>query len=422
MTHQHMPLAEQLRPNGLDSVIGQDVIAEQGWSTHPDRPITSAILWGPPGCGKTTIARILGQRPGYHYITMSSTSSGIPDLRKAIIAAKASELPTILFVDEIHRWSKPQQDALLPHIEDGTVILIGATTENPSFSLTKAMLSRAPVVILQPLDATAMGNIFDRAVAQQQRSEQWNDDAKAWAIRWANGDARALINLIERLEHDDAITVPLLEQRMAQFQAALTNDDHYDLLSAIHKSCRASDTDGALYWVARALTAGANPHTPPDAGLVREIFRRLTCVASEDIGMADPQALVQVRMAHDAYEFVGWPEGRIHLGQAICYVTTAPKSNRSYHAMNMALELAKQTSYLPVPNHATNAPTKLLESMGKHEGYIYDHDTERAFSGLPYLPPELQDQELYTPSPRGYEDVIGKRVNSWRQRRQRTKR
>ena len=412
------PLAERLRPKRLAEVIGQDhLLGPEGAIGRmvAAKRLSSMILWGPPGVGKTTIARLLAEAVNVHYETLSAVMVGIPELRKVLASAKerhSAGALTLLFVDEIHRWNRAQQDALLPYVEDGTVILVGATTENPSMSLVGALLSRATVLVLNRFDDGALEHLIRRSESEVGRSLPVTDEARAALRLMADGDGRYLINLVEQI-YDLRPQTPLdvaamgatLQKRAPLYDKA--QDAHYGLLSCFHKALRGSDVDAAMYYAARMITGGEDPST---------IFRRLACCASEDVGMADPQALPQVMAAWDAFERIGWPEGRLFMGQAVAYVATAPKSNAAYLAFNAALELAASSGSLAPPKHLINAPTKMMKEMGFKEGYKYDHDWPDAFSGQEFFPPELlkgSRPELYQPNGRGFEREVKKRLTYW---------
>ncbi len=418
----HAPLADRLRPRALAEVIGQRHLL------GPDAPLammirsrrlSSFVLWGPPGVGKTTIARLIAAEAGYAFVQLSAVSTGIADLRRTLATARdlrAAGKPTALFIDELHRFSRPVQDALLPAVEDGTIVLIGATTENPSFSLVAALLSRAKVFTLDRLSAAELDTVVTRAEAQQERALPLDAAARTALIEMADGDARYLLGLCETLfliESDASIDTAALAA-IVQKRAPLYDrgqEEHFNLLSCFHKSLRGSDADAALYWAARMVRGGE------DAGV---IFRRLCCAASEDVGMADPQALVQVMTAWQAFERVGMPEGRLFLAQAINYVATAPKSNASYVAFDRASALARDTGSLPPPKHILNAPTKLMKELGYHEGYRYDHDYPDAFAAQDFFPAEIgDDRRFYAPNERGYEREIRKRLAFWSAARER---
>lgn len=418
------PLAEALRPQRLDEVVGQDHLL------GPDRPLrrmvqagrlSSFILWGPPGSGKTTIARLAAREAGLEFLQLSAVTAGIADLRKVIDAARqlrANGRQASLFIDELHRFNRTTQDALLPHVEDGTIVLIGATTENPSFSLVAALLSRARVFTLHRLDETALEKVLQRAEAHAGRELPVDEAARAALIGMADGDARYLLNLVEELlaredgeRLDPAGLATAVQRRAAVYDRA--QEAHYNLLSCFHKSLRGSDVQAALYWAARMVSGGEDPRT---------IFRRLACAASEDVGMADPQAMPLVIAAWEAFERTGWPEGRLFLAQAIVYVATAPKSNAAYKAFDAALRLAEATGSLPPPKHILNAPTRLMRELGYGEGYQYDHDHPMAFSGQEFFPDELSGAsrpEFYQPNDRGFEREVMKRLEFWQKLRER---
>lgn len=421
------PLAERLRPTSLADVIGQDHLLGADGALRrmlSQGRVASFILWGPPGVGKTTIARLVVQEAGLEFVQLSAVLSGTADLRKHIEKARSlrsgAGRQTAMFIDELHRFNRATQDALLPHVEDGTVVLIGATTENPSFSLVGALLSRARVFTLQSFGPEALERLLQRAETHEGVRLPLDDDARAALKNMADGDGRYLLNLCEELfqvESDRLLSTEELSS-ILQKRAPLYDkgqDNHYNLLSCFHKSLRGSDVQAAMYWAARMMTAGE------DANVV---FRRLACAASEDVGMADPQALVQAMTAWEAFRKVGWPEGRLFLAQAIAYVATAPKSNASYRAFNAALDLAREEGSLDPPLHILNAPTKLMKDLGYHKGYQYDHDFPEAFSGQDFFPAELQNDPrstFYEPEERGFEREIRKRMDFWRKRKAETK-
>ncbi|WP_448658334.1 replication-associated recombination protein A [Sphingomonas sp. CJ99] len=414
------PLADRLRPRALDEVVGQDHLTGAEGAIGrmvAAGKLSSMILWGPPGTGKTTIARLLAGAVGLRYAAISAVFSGVADLKKVFAEARDHARigqRTLLFVDEIHRFNRAQQDGFLPYVEDGTVTLVGATTENPSFELNAALLSRAQVLILHRLDAAALGQLLDRAEAIMERPLPLDGDARAALIASADGDGRFLLNQAETLfsVHFDASLDPAGLGQFLQRRVAVYDKDregHYNLISALHKSLRGSDPQAALYYLARLLTAGEEP---------LYVLRRLTRFASEDIGLADPQALVQCLAAKDAYDFLGSPEGELAIVQACLYCATAPKSNATYVAQKAAWRSAKETGSLMPPQNILNAPTKLMTDIGYGKGYAYDHDAEGGFSGENYWPSELSPQSYYTPTDRGMEKRIAERMAWWDERRQ----
>jgi putative ATPase len=371
--------------------------------------LSSLILWGPPGVGKTTIARLLAQVSDLHFVQISAIFTGVPELRKIFEAAKqrhAAGQGTLLFVDEIHRFNKSQQDGFLPHMEDGTIILVGATTENPSFELNAAVLSRAQVIMLTRLDDAAMEQLLARAEQELGRDLPLTDAARIALRTMADGDGRALLNLCEQVASWDA-PVPLdtgdlsarLMRRAAQYDKS--GDSHYNLISALHKSVRGSDPDAALYWFARMLEGGEDP---------RYLARRLLRMAVEDIGLADPQAQIHATAAWESYERLGSPEGELALAQIVVYLALAPKSNAAYVAYKAARRLAKDSGSAPPPAHILNAPTKMMKEQGFGAGYAYDHDAPDGFSGQNYFPDGVARPELYQPVERGFERDLAKRV------------
>ena len=382
--------------------------------------LSSFVLWGPPGTGKTTIARLVAREANIEFVQLSAVSAGIADLRKVIEGARDlrvfSGRQTVLFIDELHRFNRTTQDALLPHVEDGTVVLVGATTENPSFSLVAALLSRARVYTVKRLDRTTLEQLCKRAEEHAGHKLPLDDIAREALVEMADGDGRYLLNLCEelfRISNGESLGVEALgkaiQKRAPIYDKA--QDGHYNLLSCFHKSLRGSDVQAALYWAARMVSAGE------DAAV---LFRRLACAASEDVGMADPQAMPQVLAAWNAFERVGWPEGKLFLAQAIAYVATAPKSNAVHVAFDAALKLAGRTGSLPPPMHILNAPTDLMRELGYGAGYQYDHDLEEAFSGQEYFPDGLGGAErpdFYRPNERGFEREVKKRLGFWQKLR-----
>ena len=409
------PLAEQLRPNSLEQVIGQSHVLTESHMLRSmlegGAPI-SLILWGPPGCGKTTLARIIAEKSGYEFEQVSAVASGVAELKAIFERARARRqdgIKTLVFVDEIHRFNRSQQDAFLPVVEDGTIVLIGATTENPSFEMNSALLSRMQVVVLNRLDVQAMGHLLSRAEQHMNKALPLTDDARETLMGMADGDGRALLNFCEILfayKGKDKLDTKSLT-RYIQKRAPLYDkrqEAHYNLISALHKSLRGSDVQAALYWFCRMLDGGENP---------LYIARRLVRFAVEDIGLADPNALVQANAAKEAYDFLGSPEGELAIAQCVIYLATAPKSNAAYVAYNQAKSSAQEHGSLMPPKHILNAPTKLMKELGYGKDYDYDHNTENAFSGQNYFPDDMKRENYYQPVERGFERDIIKRLEYW---------
>jgi putative ATPase len=421
VTDAAIPLAERLRPVQLGDIVGQEHL------TGPDGVLTrelaggrlsSLILWGPPGSGKTSIGRLLAEAAQLRYVPLSAVFSGVADLKRVFAEAQSSKAlgeRTLLFVDEIHRFNRSQQDAFLPVVEDGTIVLVGATTENPSFELNAALLSRCRLLVLHRLDESAMLALLERAEQGEGRVLPLQESARALLVRLADGDGRFLLNQAEMLfarasaePLDEAGLLEAVQRRAAVYDK--NRDGHYDLISALHKAMRGSDPDAALYYLARMLTAGEDP---------LYVLRRITRFASEDVGLADPQALVQCSAALSAYQLLGSPEGELAIVQACLYCATAPKSNAAYLAQKAAWKAAKQYGSAPPPSHIVNAPTSVMKALGHGKGYVYDHDVEGAFSGQDYWPDDVPSESYYRPVERGFEQKMAQRLAWWAERRQR---
>lgn len=415
MSNDNRPLADLMRPNTIDEVLGQTaLLGENGLVRRmvENHKLSNLILWGPPGCGKTTIARALANSVDMDFVPMSAVFSGTADIKKAVEAAKLRKQigrGTLLFIDEIHRFNKTQQDTLLPYLEDGTVVFIGATTENPSFNLNNALLSRCHVGVLEPLCTDDLIELMNRTEKFTGKKLPLDTAARAHLAQMADGDARFLLNTLEYLLNANfkKDLSPYELDNAIQKRAPLSDksgDEHYNLISAVHKSLRASDTDAALYWVARMMTGGQDP---------MYIFRRLTRFAMEDVGLADPNAIQMAIATWNAYERMGSPEGDIALAELVVYLGTAPKSNRLDKAIHAAYAAAIETGSLMPPKNILNAPTRMMKNMGYGAGYVYEPDTESGFSGQNCFPEKMGRRTFYTPVERGFEREIKKRLDYW---------
>lgn len=415
MQNNSRPLADLMRPNTIDEVVGQTaLLGENGIVRRmvAAHKLSNLLLWGPPGCGKTTIARALANSVDMDFVPMSAVFSGTADIKKTMEVARTNSAlgrGTLLFIDEIHRFNKTQQDTLLPYLEDGTVVFIGATTENPSFNLNNALLSRCHIGVLEPLDTADLATLIERAEKFIGKKLPLTADAKKHLAEISDGDARFLLNTIEYLVNAKfkKNLGPDELDNVIQKRAPLSDksgDEHYNMISAVHKSLRASDTDAALYWVARMMTAGQDP---------MYIFRRLTRFAMEDIGLADPNAMQMALTAWQVYERMGSPEGDIAMTELVIYLGTAPKSIAAYKAQGASYAVAKQTSNLMPPKNILNAPTKMMKNLGYGKNYVYDPETESGCSGQNCFPESMSRQSFYHPIERGFEREIKKRLEYW---------
>jgi putative ATPase len=415
------PLPDRMRPAGLAEVVGQDhLLGETGTLTRmlASGALPSLIFWGPPGTGKTTVARLLADRTGLAFRQLSAIFSGVQDLRKAFEEARgcrAAGQGTLLFIDEIHRFNRAQQDSFLPHMEDGTITLVGATTENPSFELNSALLSRAQVLTFRRLDEAALDALLRRAESLAGRSAPLDEEARSALLAMADGDGRALLGMADLVLRaagaqtlDRAGLIEIVQRRAPIYDKG--RDEHFNLISALHKAVRGSDPDAALYWLSRMLEGGEDP---------LYIARRVVRMAVEDVGLADPQALAQALAAKEAYDFLGSPEGDLAIAQAVLYCATAPKSNAAYRAAKAARQAARTHGSLPPPKHILNAPTRLMKEEGYGAGYTYDHDAPDAFSGQDYFPDGMERAQFYAPTERGFEAKLKERLQRWQELRER---
>lgn len=411
------PLADRLRPASLDEIMGQEQLLGEGAPIRlmaDSGKLASMILWGPPGCGKTTLARILATQTQLHFVSLSAVFSGVAELRRIFEEAQKRREAgegTLLFVDEIHRFNRAQQDAFLPYVESGAVTLVGATTENPSFELNSALLSRCKVYVMRSLDSAALRAIMERAETMLERKLPLTEEARAILVDLADGDGRYLINLMESVLDLCGVGGPLLDEaalvKIVQQRAPVYDKDregHYNLISALHKSLRGSDTDAALYWAARMIEGGEDP---------LYLLRRLTRFAMEDVSLADPSALQMAIAAWDTYERLGSPEGDLAIAELVIYLGCAPKSNSAYKAWGAALRAARDSGSLMPPAHILNAPTRLMKELGYGKDYVYDHETPEAFSGQNYFPDNMPRRRFYNPPERGFEREINKRLAYW---------